>query len=136
MLKLIIGAKGSGKTKTLISMINETLETSNGCVVCLEKGIKLRYDVNYKCRLINVDEYYLYGASQLYGFVAGILSGNHDVTDLYIDGSLRICNGDVESFEKCAHHLDELADRYKMNIVITVSLAEEELPEEIGRAHV
>lgn len=133
MLKLIVGKKGSGKTKALINMINETLETSNGCVVCLEKGIKLRYDVNYRCRLINVDEYYLYGASQLYGFVAGILAGNHDVTDLYIDGTLRICNGDVESFEKCAHHLDELADRYKMNIVVTVSLAEEELPESLKK---
>lgn len=133
MLKLIVGKKGSGKTKTLINMINETLETSNGCVVCLEKGIKLRYDVNYRCRLINVDEYYLYGASQLYGFVAGILAGNHDVTDMYIDGTLRISNGDIEAFEKTAHHLDELADRYKMNIVATLSLGEDELPESLKK---
>ena len=133
MLKLIVGKKGSGKTKSLINMINETLESSNGCVVCLEKGIKLRYDVNYRCRLINVDEYYLYGGSQLYGFVAGILAGNHDVTDLFIDGTLRICNGDAESFEKAAHHLDELADRYKMNIVATVSIDEGELPESLKK---
>ena len=54
-------------------------------------------------------------------------------TDLYIDGTLRICNGDVESFEKCAHHLDELADRYKMNITLTVSLDAEELTEALKK---
>ena len=50
MLKLLIGVKGSGKTKTLISMVNEAVESSQGAVVCIEKGIKLRYDVNYRCR--------------------------------------------------------------------------------------
>lgn len=133
MLKLIVGKKGSGKTKTLINMVNEALETSSGCVVCIEKGIKLRYDVNYRCRLINVDEYYVYGASQLYGFVAGILAGNHDVTDLFIDGTLRICNSAIDDFEKCAHNLDELADKYKMNVVVTVSMSEEELPEALKK---
>ena len=133
MLKLMIGVKGTGKTKALINLVNTAVEKSQGDVVCIEKGDKLRYDVNHRCRLINVDEYYLYGASQLYGFIAGILSGNHDVTDLFVDGSLRICNGDVESFEKAAHHLDELADRYKMNITLTVSLDAEELPEALKK---
>ena len=57
MLKLIIGKKGSGKTKTLIEMVNGAIEKSNGSVVCLEKGDKLKYDVSYRCRLIDTDEY-------------------------------------------------------------------------------
>ena len=133
MLKLIVGVKGTGKTKTLIGMVNEAVAASSGNVVCLEKGTKLRFDVKHQARLINTNDYCIFDAQSLYGFVAGILSGNHDVTDLYIDGTLRICNGDVESFEKCAHHLDELADRYKMNITLTVSLDAEELPEALKK---
>ena len=126
MIKLMIGVKGVGKTKTLINMINETLETSNGCVVCLEKGIKLRYDVNYRCRLINVDEYYLYGASQLYGFIAGILSGNHDVTDLFIDSALKIANNDMNGFEAFLKEVDELSNKLNVNVVMTSSIPTEE----------
>ena len=69
MIKLIVGAKGSGKTKTLISLVNDAVANSNGCVVCVEKGIKLRYDVTSRCRLINVDEYFVFDARALYGFV-------------------------------------------------------------------
>ena len=133
MVKLIIGVKGTGKTKTLISMVNEAAEKTNGTVVCIEKGVGLRFDVKHSVRLINTNEYLVFDAEALYGFVAGILASNHDVTDLFVDGSLRICNGDVDSFEKCAHHLDELADRYKMNITLTVSLDAEELPEALKK---
>ena len=122
MIKLIIGVKGSGKTKTLISMVNEAVENSKGNVVCIEKGIKLRYDVNYCCRLINIDEYYVFGASQLFGFIAGILASDHDVSDLFIDSALRICDNDVDKFERLVNDIDELADRYKVNVIMTSSL--------------
>lgn len=122
MIKLIVGVKGSGKTKTLISMVNESVEASQGCVVCVEKGIKLRYDVTHKCRLINVDEYFILGANELYGFIAGMVASNHDISDLFVDSTLRICNNDVDAFERLVNDLDELADRYKVNIVMTVSM--------------
>jgi hypothetical protein len=125
MIKLILGVKGSGKTKSLIAMVNQAVEESKGNVVCIEKGIKLRYDISYRCRLINVDEYYVFGSRQLYGFVAGILASDSDVSDLYIDSALRICNNDTDNFERLVNDLDELADRYKVNIVMTSSLAVE-----------
>ena len=133
MLKLIVGKKGSGKTKALINMINETLETSNGCVVCLEKGIKLRYDVNYRCRLINVDEYYLYGASQLYGFVAGILASNSDITDIFVDSALKICQNNTESFDVFLNELEALVNTHEINCVITSSLAVEEASDTVKK---
>lgn len=126
MVKLIIGVKGSGKTKSLISMVNEAVENSKGNVVCIEKGIKLRYDVNYRCRLINVDEYFVFGAKPLYGFVAGILASNSDVSDIFVDGALRICDNNVDEFERCVNDLDELADRYKVNVVLTSSIPVED----------
>ena len=133
MLKLLIGVKGSGKTKTLISLLNEAVESSQGAVVCIEKGIKLRYDVNYRCRLINVDEYFVFDAEALYGFVAGILASNHDVTHVFVDSALRICNNDRDAFEKLLQSLDELSDSHKVDIVMTSSLPVEEADDTVKR---
>ena len=79
MLKLLIGVKGTGKTKTLIELVNDALSKTQGDVVCIEKGIKLRYDVKYQARLINTNEYLVFDGESLYGFIAGILASNHDV---------------------------------------------------------
>ena len=133
MLKLLIGVKGSGKTKTLISLVNEAVESSQGAVVCIEKGIKLRYDVNYRCRLINVDEYFVFDAEALYGFVAGILASNHDVTHVFVDSALRICNNDRDAFEKPLQSLDALPERHKVDIVMTSSLPVEEADDTVKR---
>jgi len=126
MVKLIIGVKGSGKTKTLISMVNEAAETSKGNVVCIEKGIKLRYDVTHKARLINVDEYYVFGSRKLFGFIAGILASDHDVSDIFVDAALRICDNNVDNFEAFVNNVDELSEKYHVNVVMTSSLAVED----------
>lgn len=133
MIKLIVGAKGSGKTKTLINLVNDAVSASNGCVVCVEKGIKLRYDITSRCRLINVDEYFVLDARALYGFISGILASNHDVSDVFIDSALRICNEDLDAFERFMHDVDELSDSHKINIVVTASLPVEKLPESLNK---
>ena len=121
MVKLIIGVKGTGKTKALVDLANAAVESSNGAVVCIEKGTKLTFNVNYKCRLIDTDEYSVDGADALYGFVAGIFASNHDVTDLFIDSSLKICK-DVESAEKLVEKLDALTEKCNVNCVIAASI--------------
>lgn len=126
MLKLIVGVKGTGKTKTLIAMVNEAVQASSGNVVCLEKGTKLRFDVKHQARLINTNDYCIFDAQSLYGFVAGILASNHDVTDLFIDSSLKICGGDVAAFENLVTELDELSERTETKITATLSLPIEE----------
>lgn len=129
MIKLLIGVKGTGKTKTLIDKANEALAASKGNVVCLEKGTKLRYDINYQVRLINTDEYLITNASGLGGFVAGILASNSDVTDLFIDSALKICRDDKEAFATFLKDLDKLTKGADLNIVMTVSLPVEEASE-------
>ena len=126
MLKLIIGVKGTGKTKTLISMVNEAVEKSEGTVVCIEKGVGLRFDIKYTARLINTNDYLIFDAEALYGFVAGILASNHDVTDLFIDSALKIANNDIAGFETFLKEVDELANRLEVNVVITSSIPAEE----------
>ena len=126
MLKLIIGVKGTGKTKALINMVNEAVDASHGDVVCIEKGTKLRFDIKYQARLINTEEYFIEDASALYGFVAGILASNHDVTDLFVDSALKICKNDVAEFEKMVVALDKLLEGSTVKVTITSSIPVEE----------
>lgn len=121
-MKLILGAKGSGKTKTLIELVNVALNESNGSVVCIEKGDKLRFDINYRCRLINTEQYSVSDGDTLYGFVAGILASNHDVSDLFIDSALKICRN-REEFDTLLSKLDNLVKENEVNLVITSSIA-------------
>lgn len=133
MVKLIIGIKGTGKTKTLIQMVNSALETTGGNVVVLEKGEKLRYDIKYQARLVNTDEYYVNDAQSLYGFVAGLLASNHDVTELFIDSALKICSNDLPSFEKLVEELDVLTVKRDVNVTITASMPEEDATDVIKK---
>lgn len=122
MLKVIIGVKGTGKTKALIALVNEAVEKSHGDVVCIEKGVKLRYDIKYRARLIDTNEYFVEDAQSLYGFVAGILASNHDVTDLFIDSSLKICNDNYADYDKFLDEVAAISDKIGINIVTTASM--------------
>ena len=129
MIKLFIGSKGSGKTKTLIELTNAAAEASNGSVVCIEKGDKLKHEITYKARLINTDSYAVDGAECLYGFVSGVLASNSDITDIFVDSALKICNNDCAAFEIFLNKLNAVSNG--VNIVITASIAVDECPDAI-----
>ena len=133
MLKLIMGVKGTGKTKTLIGMVNEAVAASSGSVVCIEKGEKLRYDVKYQVRLINTEEYFIEDAQSLFGFVAGIFASNHDVTDLFIDSALKICQNDSAAFDKFLDEMNALVEKLNINVVMTSSLPVENATETVKK---
>ena len=102
MIRLIVGTKGSGKTKAMIDMINESVRTSKGSVVVVEKGMKLTYDISSSARLIDLEEYKINGGEMLYGFVAGLLASNYDITDVYIDGILKVLDQRHQPSGRCA----------------------------------
>jgi hypothetical protein len=129
MIKLFIGGKGSGKTKTLIELANNATNTSKGSVVCIEKGDKLTHDITYKARLVDTDYYCVDDAEALYGFIAGILASNTDITDIFVDSALKICQNDVAAFEKILPKLDKIAAN--INLVMTSSITVEEAPDSI-----
>lgn len=133
MLQLIVGLKGSGKTKTLIEMSNKAYEDSKGAVVCIEMGSKLIYDIKHQVRLIDTLQYGIADAPSLYAFIAGILASNHDVTDLFVDSALKIVGNKVEPFAEMITKLDAFSEKVGVNLVITSSIAKEELPESITK---
>ena len=129
MIKLFIGGKGSGKTKTLIELTNNAAQASNGSVVCIEKGEKLKHEITYKARLIDTDAYAICDAEALYGFIAGILASNNDITDIFVDSSLKICGNDVAAFEKMLPKLENVCK--DISLVMSASIAVEECPDGI-----
>ena len=133
MLKLIVGVKGTGKTKTLINLVNGALEVTKGDVVCIEKGTQLRYDIKPAARLVNADEYMITDAQSLYGFIAGILASNHDVTDLFVDGTLRICQKDMAAFDALLDELAKLLEKININLTMTVSMPAEDMSDTVKK---
>ena len=133
MVKLIVGKKGAGKTKILIDLINKAAMETEGKLVCIEKGLKLTYDISHQVRLINVDSYKVAGFDSFYGFVAGIFAGNYDITELFIDSTLKIGGTNLQELEKFVSSVEALAEENKANVVITVSADASELPERLKK---
>ena len=131
MIKLFIGSKGSGKTKTLIELTNNAAQTSKGSVVCIEKGDKLKHEITYKARLIDTDAFAVCDAEALYGFIAGILASNSDITDIFVDSSLKICGNDVAAFEAMLPKLEKISEN--VNVVMSASIAVEEASEGVKK---
>ncbi len=128
MIKIIIGRKGSGKTKMLVDMVNEATKTSLGNVVCIEKGDTLTYSVTHKARLIDADAYNISGYGEYYGMVAGIKSGNHDVTHIFGDATLRIGTRDYDELVAFFERIAKIDD---VEFIFTVSADKEELPKKL-----
>lgn len=132
MIKLIVGSKGSGKTKVLVDMIHEALKTTAGNVVVIEKSMQLTTQIPYAARLIDVDEYHISGADELYGFVAGVLAGNYDITELFMDGLLKIVEHNLDAAANVLDRIDKITGDSVMTAV-TISCAENELPDSLRK---
>ena len=129
MLKLIVGVKGTGKTKTLIDMANTALEAVNGCVVVIEKGTKLTHEIKNKARLVNTEEYGIKDAHMLYGFVAGVYASNYDVSNIFIDSALKICDNDMDEFIKFVQTVDKMCAAHNIELIMTSSIPLEDVPQ-------
>ena len=133
MIKLIIGLKGTGKTKHLIELVNSSLNTTDGDVVCVEKGNKLRFDIKYQCRLIEADEFGIDNADALYGFIAGLLASNNDIKHLFVDSAYKIAGENDETFDKLICKLDGLMERKGVECIMTSSIAEDKATETVRK---
>ena len=121
MIKVIMGLKGSGKTKKLIDSINNALADVSGDVVCIEYGKKLTYDVNYRVRLVDSQEYAISNSDMLKGFLSGLHAGNFDITNVYIDNLYKTIGDDRANGEAFVLWCAKFAEINNMNITITIS---------------
>ncbi len=132
MIKLITGKKGSGKTKVLIDMINDSVKTTNGDLVCIEKGDSLRRSISYKVRWCDSDYFNVNSFDSFYGFIAGMLAGNYDIKEIFIDGIFKIAGNDADELGILLDKLAKLTND-ETSIVFTISADKSELPESVSK---
>ena len=130
MIKLITGKKGTGKTKILIDQINEAVKSTNGNLVCIEKGDNIRRSISFRVRWCDTESFVIECTDAFYGFVAGMLAGNYDIKDVFVDGILKIVGRDYDALGKLFEKLDKLTGE-EATIVFTVSADDSELPESV-----
>lgn len=122
MVKVIMGAKGAGKTKSIIDLVKKAAEEEQGDVVCIEKNSTLTYDIPYKVRLIQASSYGFGTYQFLKGFISGLHAGNYDITHVFIDGLFKILDetpdGRVEEFLDWCEAFSE-----KENVKFTISIS-------------
>lgn len=121
MIHVIMGLKGSGKTKKLIDGINTALAQASGDVVCIEYGKKLTYDVTYKVRLVDSQEYGIKSVEMLKGFLSGMHAGNFDITHVFIDNLYKTIGADLASAETFIAWAAKFAADNNMEITVTLS---------------
>ncbi len=121
MIHIIMGLKGTGKTKKLIDAINSAVADAHGDVVCIEYGRKLTYDVSYKVRLVNSKEYAISNPDMLKGFLSGLHAGNFDITDVFIDNLYKTIGSDPAAGEEFVAWCAKFAAENNMEITISIS---------------
>ena len=133
MIHVIMGLKGSGKTKKLLDSLHEAVASANGDVVCIEYGKKLTYDVNYRVRLVDSKEYSISNSCMLKGFLSGLHAGNFDITHVYIDNLYKTIGSDRAAVEAFILWCAQFAETNNMNITISVSDDPEGASEEVKK---
>lgn len=133
MIQLVLGLKGSGKTKYLIDNIQNAVNNSNGCVVAIERGENLRFDVDHAVRLIDIDEYDISDFNAFYGFLSGLIAGNYDISHIFVDATFKIGGRDYDAFAKMCDKLKRLCEEYDICMTFAASCEKEDLPERIHK---
>ena len=132
MVRVIMGVKGTGKTKQMIELINTAVQNEHGNVVCIERGPKLTYDINYKIRLVEASQYDMKDFDFLKGFISGLYAGNYDITHIFIDSLTKIVPtdgyNDVEDF---LNWLNNFGEKNGIKFTITISDEPDLAPEGI-----
>ena len=123
MVRVIMGVKGTGKTKQMIELINTAVQNEHGNVVCIERGPKLTYDINYKIRLVEASHYDMKDYDFLKGFVSGLYAGNYDITHIFIDSLTKIVPSEATDLavEDFLDWLNDFGEDNNIKFTVTIS---------------
>ena len=131
MVQLIVGKKGKGKTKQLLSKVNEDVKNVAGSIAYLDKSAKHMYELNNKVRLIVVPEFMVSNADEFIGFVSGIISQDHDLQQIYSDSFLKIADLEGKNISPTIEKLEKLSDKFNIDFILSISMDEQELPDAV-----
>jgi hypothetical protein len=129
MIKVIYGAKGTGKTKMMIEAANGVIEQAKGHMIFITDSKRGMYDLEREIRFIDVSDYNIAGETALCGFIKGVIAGNHDNEYVYIDGVVRIAGKPVGELAEFFFMLDKVAKDANLTITVSISATKEELPD-------
>ena len=129
MVSIIAGEKGKGKTKILLERANETVSKANGSVIYLDKSSKHMYELNNKIRLINVSEFPIMSEDGFVGFLAGLISSDHDIEAIFLDSFLKLAVLEGADITSTIDRIETLGEKYGITFVLSVSTDASNLPE-------
>ena len=129
MIKVIYGAKGTGKTKMMIDAANETVKIAKGHMIFITDSERGMYDLEREIRFIDTSEYDIAGEAALCGFVKGVIAGNNDNEYVFIDGVVRIAGKPVQEMAAFFYMLDKVSKDSGVTITVSVSANKEDLPD-------
>lgn len=133
MVQVIAGENGKGKTPYLLEKANSAVKSCDGTIVYLDKNSKHMHDLDIKIRLINVNEFPVFSTQGFLGFVAGIISQDHDLEYMFLDSFLKIAKIEDEDIESVTDELEKLGEKYNVTFVLSISKAESDLPESVRK---
>ncbi|MBP5780088.1 MAG: twitching motility protein PilT [Clostridia bacterium] len=129
MVQLIVGEKGKGKTKYLLDKVNTEIKTVSGNIAYLDRSTKHMYELNNKVRLIDVSDFFIDSSNEFLGLIAGIISQDHDLQQMYFDGFLAMSNTKMEEFEAAVAKLEKYSEKFGVDFILSVSANEKDIPE-------
>ena len=122
MVNIILGLKGSGKTKKLVDLVRDAVNQETGDVVVIECERKLTFDIPYQARLIDAGNYDIGSYEFLKGIICGVHAGNYDITHFFIDNFYKLVNDkSVEALEAFLAWLDKFSEQEKISFIISIS---------------
>ena len=135
MVKVIMGARGTGKTKKMVDLVNKAVNEEAGNVVCIEKGQNLRYNIKYSAKLIDISDYPMaLSYDTIFAYICGVYTGNYDITHMFIDSLYKLTGEDDDA--KAVEFLDKL-DRFSeatgLKFTIMISADDATAPEGIKK---
>lgn len=131
MVRLIVGHKGKGKTTEILQIANDNIKKVSGSIVYLDKSNKHMYELNNKIRLIDVSRYPIENNEQFIGFICGIISQDHDLQEMYLDGFLKCAKLKEDNITDTILKLDAVSTLFNIDFIISVSVAQEDLDERL-----
>ena len=128
MVKLIVGHKGSGKTKQMIELANDTVDNSKGSVIFINKNSRLMYDLKYSIRVVCMEDFeHITNSDEYIGFIYGIISSDHDIETIFIDSILKHADFSLGDLPEFLTRLKNISKNYGMNFVVSLSADKEEM---------